>query len=167
MAAINIKLGKIGASWKQACSLAVADLNALFKRKGIDISLSVSGGRGPTILIETDPSILGTTVHGETTAETTGSGKLLGARVRLPEKVIILTPRGVRDAGPGILEVVVAHELVHALGQVKHNSHLMARTMTKLVGDRSKGDRLQAGAVKLPPLQLAEASIDKLKSIWN
>lgn len=34
-------------------------------------------------------------------------------------------------------------------------------------GDRAKGDKLQAGAVQLPPLQLAENSIDLLKSLWN
>lgn len=164
---VNVKLGNLGPAWKQACTQAVADLNTLFKRKGVEVSLALSGGRGPTISIETDPAILGTAVHGNTSAETTESGKLLGATIRLPVKVIINTPRGVRDAGPGILEVIVAHEFVHALGQAEHNSHLMAQTMTKLAGDRAKGDKLQAGAVQLPPLQLAEDSIDLLKSLWN
>lgn len=168
MPTVNVKLGKIGPSWTKACSQAVKDLNALFKRKGVDVTLSTSGaGKGPTISVSTDPGILGTAVHGKTSAETNDAGKLLGAAVRLPVKVVINSPSGMRDAGPGILEVIAAHEFVHALGQEVHNSHLMAQTMTKMLGNRPAGDKLQAGATQLPPLQLADESIDQLKGLWN
>jgi hypothetical protein len=167
MTAINVKLGDIGPQWTKACRQAVKDLNEVFKRKGVGVSLSASGTSGPTISVTTDPGILGTAVHGNTSAETTESGRFLGAEVRLPVKVVINSPKGVREAGLGVLEVIAAHEFVHALGQTVHNSHLMAQTMTKLLGDRPAGDKLQAGAIKMPPLQLAQETIDELKSIWN
>ena len=167
MTSVNVKLGDIGPQWTTACKQAVSDLNDLFKRKGVDVTLSASGASGPTISVSTDPGILGTAVHGKTSAETTGAGKLLGAKVRLPVKVVINSPKGIRDAGPGILEVIVAHELVHALGQAVHNSHLMGQTMTKSLGDSPAGDKLQTGAIKMPPLQLAQETVDALKSIWN
>jgi len=167
MATVNVKIGDVGSHWKKACQDAVKDLNSLFKRKGIDVVLSTSGASGPTITVRTDPGILGTAVHGKTSAETTGSGQLVRAEVRLPVKVVINTPKGVRNAGPGILEVIAAHEFVHALGHADHNSHLMGQTMTKMLGNSAAGDKLQAGSVLMPPLQLADDSVDQLKSLWS
>jgi predicted Zn-dependent protease len=167
MAGVSVDLSEIGPHWAKACKQAVADLNVLFKRKGIDVVLAAGGSRGPTISVKTDPDIAGTAVHGRTSAETNDSGQLLRAEVRLPVKVVINTPGGMRDAGPGILEVIVAHEFVHALGHEGHNSHLMAQTMTKMMGDSASGDKLQAGGTKMPPLDLAPESVEKLKAIWG
>ncbi|MHC5538421.1 hypothetical protein ACYOEI_09350 [Singulisphaera rosea] len=167
MPTIQVNLSEIGAGWTKACKKAVADLNVLFKKKGIDIVLSLSGSEGPAITVKTDSSIIGTLVHGKTNAEIDGSGRMLSAVVRLPLKVIISTPSAVRDAGPGVLEVIVAHEFIHALGQEKHNSHLMAQTWTKLSGDTPAGDVLQAGGLSMPPLDLAPESVELLTSLWN
>jgi predicted Zn-dependent protease len=165
--AVNVKLNDLGPDWTKACKQAVADLNLLFRRKAIDVVLAVSGSDGPTITVHTDPGILGTAVHGRTTTETTDSGRLLRAEVRLPIKVVINTPNGIRDAGPGVLEVIAAHEFVHALGHAKHNSHLMAQTLTKRMGDAASGDKLAAGGVTMPPLDLAAESVEELKAIWG
>jgi hypothetical protein len=166
MAAVNVKLGNIGSHWTAACKQAVSDLNSLFVRKGIQVKLALNGA-GPTIAVKTDPGILGSTVHGQTAAETDGAGKLLRAEVRLPVKLTINTPKGVRDAGIGMAEVVAAHEFVHALGHAPHNSHLMAQTLQKVMGDRAAGDKLKAGAVAMPPLELSDGSVEILKEIWN
>jgi hypothetical protein len=166
MAAVNVKLGDIGGQWTTACKQAVSDLNSLFRRKGIEVKLALDG-TGPTISVKTDPGILGTAVHGKTSAETDGGGKLLRAEVRLPVKLTINTPKGVREAGTGMAEVVAAHEFVHALGHVPHNSHLMAQTFHKVMGDRAAGDKLKAGAVAMPPLELSDESIEILKEIWS
>jgi hypothetical protein len=163
MATVNVKLGDIGSQWKSACQQAVKDLNSLFRREGIAITLAASG---PSISVSTDRGILGTAVHGRTTAETSDSGKLLRAEVRLPVNVVINTPKGIRNAGPGILEVITAHEFVHALGHARHNSHLMGQTMTKMLGNSAAGDKLQVGAASMPPLQLSPESIDELKALW-
>jgi len=165
MASVNVKLGSIGAHWTAACKQAVTDLNSLFRRKGIPVVLAVGGG-GPTISVTTDPAIAGTAVHGKTRAETDGAGKLLKADVRLPVKLTINTPKGIRDAGNGMAEVIAAHEFVHALGHEPHNTHLMAQTLQKVLGDRAGGDKLQAGAIAMPPLQLSDDSVDLLKGIW-
>jgi hypothetical protein len=166
MASVNVKLGDIGPNWTAACKQAVKDLNLLFRRKGIGVALALDGA-GPTIAVRTDPSILGTAVHGKTSAETDGAGRLLRAEVRLPVKLTINTPKGVRDAGTGMAEVIAAHEFVHALGHEPHNSHLMTQTWTKLMGDRAADDKLKAGAVAMPPLQLADDSVELLKQIWS
>lgn len=166
MAAVGVKLGAIGSHWTTACKQAVSDLNALFKRKGIDVTLAINGA-GPIITVKTDPGILGTAVHGRTSAETTDAGTLLRAEVRLPVTLTINTPKGLRDAGIGFAEVIAAHEFVHALGHAPHNSHLMAQTFNKLAGDRAAGDKLTAGSVSLPPLQLSTESVDQLKAIWG
>ena len=166
MAAVNVKLGDIGSQWTTACKQAVSDLNSLFRRKGIEVALALNGA-GPTITVRTDPGILGTAVHGRTSAETNGAGKLLRAEVRLPVKLTINTPKGMRDAGTGMAEVVAAHEFVHALGHAPHTSHLMAQTLYKVLGDRAAGDKLKAGAVAMPPLQLSDESVEMLKGIWS
>lgn len=166
MISVNVKLGSIGTYWTTACKQAVSDLNSLFKRKGIEVALAVNGA-GPTISVRTDPAIAGTAVHGRTSAETDGAGKLLRAEVRLPVKLTINTPKGIRDAGTGMAEVIAAHEFVHALGHEPHNSHLMTQTFNKVMGDRAAGDKLQAGAVAMPPLQLSDESVDMLKGVWS
>jgi hypothetical protein len=166
MAAVNIKLGDIGSLWTAACKQAVKDLNLMFRQKGIKVALAVNG-TGPTIAVKTDPAILGSAVHGRTRAELDGAGKLLRAEVRLPVKLTINTPKGIRGAGTGMAEVIAAHEFVHALGHTDHNSHLMAQTMHKMMGDRAAGDKLKAGAVSMPPLQLSDDSVKLLKGIWS
>jgi hypothetical protein len=166
MAAVNVKLGDVGSHWTTACKQAVSDLNSLFRRKGIEVALALNGA-GPIITVKTDPGILGTAVHGQTSAETNGAGQLLRAEVRLPVKLTINTPTGIRDAGAGMAEVIAAHEFVHALGHAPHNSHLMAQTLNKVLGDRAAGDKLKAGAVAMPPLQLSDESVAMLKGIWS
>lgn len=167
MAKVHVNLSEIGPKWTRACKKAVVDLNLLFNKNSIDVVLSLGGSEGPGITVRTDTSIIGTAVHGKTRAETDGAGRLLSAVVRLPIKVLIPTPSNTREAGPGILEVIAAHEFVHALGQAKHNSHLMAQTWTKLAGDTPAGDTLQAGGISMPPLDLAPDTVDQLKAIWG
>jgi hypothetical protein len=166
MAAVNVKLGDIGSHWTAACKQAVHDLNLVFRRKGIQVSLAVNGA-GPVISVRTDSSIIGTAVHGKTNAELDGAGKMIRADVRLPVKLTINSPKGIRDAGLGMAEVIAAHELVHALGHTPHNSHLMTQTFNKVLGDNAAGDKLQAGGVAMPPLQLSDETVDMLKGIWS
>ena len=164
---VSVKLGALDSHWKNACQAAIKDLNALFRQKGLNVALSTSPASGPTISVRTDPAIAGTAVHGQTSAATTAAGALVQAEVRLPVKVVINTPQGIRDAGPGVLEVIAAHEFVHALGHAPHNSHLMGQTMTKMLGNTAAGDKLQAAGVSMPPLQLSPQSIQELKALWG
>ena len=166
MAAVKVDLSGLDAYWIKACKRAVTDLNVLFKKSGINVVFAMGSSTGPTITVRTDSTISGTAVHGRTSATTSGSGQLQSAEVKLPVDVRINTPNGIRGAGLGVLEVIVAHEFVHALGQEKHSSHLMAQTWTKLAGDTPAGDKLEAGGISIPPLALASDSIDLLKSIW-
>ena len=166
MTAVAVKLGHIGPHWTAACKQAVTDLNVLFRRRGVNVELALNG-HGPVISVSTDPGIQGSLVHGRTSAETDGGGKLLKADVRLPVKLTINTPRGEREAGTGMAEVVAAHEFVHALGHEPHNSHLMTQTWHKVMGDRAADDKLRAGADSMPPLQLADELVELLKGIWN
>ena len=167
MTTVYVKLDDVGAYWLKPCKEAVGDLNTLFKRSGIAVVLSTTGSDGAIIKVKTDSGIQGDAVHGRTSAETTGSGKLLGAEVRLPVKVTINTPQGIRDAGVGIREVIAAHEFVHALGHPAHNTKLMGQTLYKEAGDTSASDKLKAGGTKMPPLALSDDSIEALKSIWS
>jgi len=41
MATVNVKLGSIGSHWTAACKQAVADLNSLFRRKGVPVVLAI------------------------------------------------------------------------------------------------------------------------------
>lgn len=43
----------------------------------------------------------------------------------------------------------------------------MTQTMTKQMGGRAAGDKLKAGAVTMPPLELSPESIEALKAIWG
>src|SRR5262249_50884880 len=167
MASVAVKLdSSIGSHWSIACRQAVSDLNALFRRKGIAVILALNGA-GPIISVKTDPAIAGTAVHGRTSAETDGTGSLTPPNARLPIKRPNNPPKGIGDAGAGMAEVIAPHEFVHALGHEPHNTHLMAQTLNKMLGDRAAGDKLQAGAVAMPPLQLSDDSIEMLKGIWS
>ncbi|MBK6972361.1 MAG: hypothetical protein IPH26_05185 [Sterolibacteriaceae bacterium] len=167
MTNVSVTLSGLDADWAKACRNAVTRLNFLFKQNGIAVVLSAGGSKGPTITVSTDPGIKGDAVHGRTSAESDGANRLIQAKVGLPEKVTINTPQGVRKAGTGILEIIAAHEFVHALGQAEHSSHLMAQTFYKEPGDNAAGDKLKAGGVKLPPLLLAPDTVDTLKGIWS
>jgi hypothetical protein len=165
MTTVSVKLSGVGPHWSMACQKAVSALNGLFKQNKIGVVLAMGGSQGPTITVKTDPSIKGTIVHGNTSSQFNGAN-FVGAEVRLPAKIIINTPRGIRDAGVGVLEVVAAHEFVHALGHEKHNSHLMAQTMGKDSGSSPGGDKLVAGSISMPPLALSPETVNVLLGIW-
>ena len=69
MAAVCIKSGNIGAQWSAACRQAVADLNHLFRRKGVDVTLALNG-QGPVIGVATGNASL--TAVGESNGVRTG-----------------------------------------------------------------------------------------------
>jgi hypothetical protein len=166
MATVYVDLGSLGSKWPAACRKAVARLNQLFKDNSIGASLALIGEGAPRIAVKTDAAIKGT-LHGHTQTRTTESGQLLSAVISLPVKATINTPEGVREAGAGVLEVIVAHEFVHALGQVKHSpTHLMASPMTPVPGNSPSGDILQANGVNMPPVVLASDTVDLLQSLW-
>ena len=166
MPAVYVKLSGLGTSWVKPCQQAVTELNALFKRNRIDVVLSTSSAGGPVFTVKNDAAIQGDAVHGRTSAETDGSGKMVRAEVRLPVKVTINTPSGVRDAGPGVLAVIAGHELVHALGHGGHNANLMSQTLYKELGDSAVKDKLKAGSARMPPLTLSTETISELQGIW-
>ena len=166
MATVYVDLGGLDSKWTKACQKAITDLNTLFGRNSIKVALTTKGPQALAITVMTDPSIQGTALHGRTSAETDASGRMLRATVRLPVNVTINTPGGVRDAGVGILEVIAAHEFVHALGHAPHNSLLMTQTVYKEPGDNAGGDILRAGSVRMPPLLLSAESINILTTGW-
>jgi hypothetical protein len=155
----------VGSTWTRPCQSAVSHLNDLFRRNHINVALVMGGPQQPAITVFTDGSIPGDAVHGRTSATSTG-GKLTRAEVRLPMKVTINTPQGIRDAGPGILEVIAAHEFVHALGHSDHTSLLMSQTMYKELGDNAAGDKLKTANGSMPPLRLSPESVAILRTIW-
>lgn len=166
MATVYVNLSGLDTAWSRACQKAVGDLNSLFKSNGINVVLTTKGPQALTITVRTDPGIQGTALHGRTSAETDGSGRMLRSEVRLPVNVTINTPNGIRNAGSGFLEVIAAHEFVHALGHAPHNTLLMTQTMNKNPGDTAAGDRVMAGSVSMPPLRLSSESVDLLTSTW-
>jgi hypothetical protein len=166
MATVYVDLGGLDSKWTKACQKAITDLNTLFGRDGIKVVLTTKGPQALAITVQTDPSIQGTALHGRTSAETDPSGRMLRSTVRLPVNVTINTPGGIRDAGVGILEVIAAHEFVHALGHAPHNSLLMTQTVYKEPGDNAGGDALRAGSVRMPPLLISPESVDILTAVW-
>ena len=166
MAMVYVDLGGLDSKWTKACQKAITDLNTLFRRNGIKVVLTTKGPQASAITVETDPSIQGTALHGRTSAETGPSGRMLRSTIRLPVNVTINTPGGIRDAGAGILEVIAAHEFVHALGHAPHNSLLMTQTVYKEPGDSAGGDTLRAGSARMPPLLISPESIDILTAVW-
>lgn len=167
MATVKVTFHRqLDATWTQAFRQAVTQLNTLFNHQGVAVTLTLTGA-GPVITVRTDPRIGTTAVHGEATTERTAGGRLMRSEVRLPVRIQINTPSGQRQAGLGIYVVVAAHEIVHSLGHDGHNTHLMAQVFQKIMGNSAAGDRLQAGSVIQPPLQLSDASVRMLKGIWG
>jgi hypothetical protein len=160
---VAVKLKGLPSEWGSACRHATTVLNGVFKTKRINVVLEADGNTGPTISVQADSSIVG--LHGHTTAQT-NNGVLTAADVHLPGNALVSTPARVRKPGPGVLQVIAAHEFVHALGQTDHDSHLMTWKMDVAAGDTPSEDKLRAGAILLPPIALSDESIALLRSIW-
>src|SRR4051812_2153606 len=77
MTTVSIQLLDVGANWTTPCHNAVAALNHLFKRNNVNVALTIGRAAAPTITVSLDPGIQGSAVHGRTTAESNGSGRLL------------------------------------------------------------------------------------------
>lgn len=166
MATVKVTFdSQLGATWTHAFKQAITRLNTLFNHGTVGVTLTLTGA-GPVITVATDASIGSTALHGQASTSTDGAGRLLKSEVRLPVRIQINTPSGLRGAGPGIYEVVAAHELVHSLGHSAHTTHLMSQTFQKVMGNSPSGDRLQAGSGMLPPIQLSDDSLGVLKGIW-
>ena len=166
MATVKVTFdSQLGATWTHAFRQAITRLNTLFNHGTVGVTLSLTGS-GPVITVATDASIAVTIVHGKSHTETDLSGRLLKSEVRVPVRIVISTPRAVRPAGPGIYEVVAAHELVHSLGHNSHNTHLMSQTFQTVAGTSAAGDRLQVSSGMLPPIQLSDESMGVLKGRW-
>ena len=116
MTRVSVKIAGLSTDWAAACRHAVTHLNTVFRGRHVNVVLEINGLTAPVITVKTDSSIQGNAVHGRTTAEFNASGGMLRSEVRLPVSVLINTPSGQRNAGPGILEVIAGHEFVHALG---------------------------------------------------
>ena len=160
---IAVKLKDLPPEWATACRHATTLLNGIFTKKHINVVLEADGHTGPIISVQIDPSIVG--LHGHTTANSINN-VLTDAEVNLPGKPLVSTPASVRNAGSGALQVIAAHEFVHALGQTGHDSHLMTWKMDVAAGDKPGQDKLRAGAVLLPPIVLSDDTITLLRSIW-
>lgn len=160
---VAVKLKDLPSEWASACRHATTALNAVFRSKQINVVLQADGHAGPIISVRVDPNIVA--LHGHTSAES-NNAVLTTADVNLPGKPLVSTPASVRNAGSGVLQVIAAHEFVHALGQTGHDSHLMTWKMDVAAGDSPSQDRLRAGALLLPPIILSDDSISLLQSIW-
>ena len=160
---VAVKLKELPSDWASACRHATTVLNGIFKAKHINVVLEADGNTGPIISVQADPSIVG--LHGHTTAES-NNNMLTAADVHLPGNPLVSTPARVRKPGSGVLQVIAAHEFVHALGQTDHDSHLMTWKMDVAADNTPSGDKLRAGAILLPPIILSEDSIALLRSIW-
>ena len=160
---VAVKLKDLPSEWASACRHATTVLNGVFRTKHINVVLEADGHSGPIISVRVDPSIVG--LHGHTSAKT-NNDVLTAADVNLPGKPLVSTPARVRNAGSGVLQVIAAHEFVHALGQTGHDSHLMTWKMDVAAAGTPSQDRLRAGAILLPPIILSDDSISLLQSIW-
>jgi hypothetical protein len=160
---VAVKLIDLPSDWTGACRHATTVLNGVFSKKHINVVLEANGHSGPIISVRVDPSIVG--LHGHTTAQSINN-VLTSADVNLPGRPLVSTPAAVRNAGSGALQVIAAHEFVHALGQTDHDSALMTWKMDVAFGDTPGQDKLRAGAILLPPIVLSEDTISLLQSIW-
>ena len=166
MPTVYVDLRGLDTAWTKACRKAIADLNTEFKQNGVKVVLTTKGPQAFSINVITDPAIQGSALHGRTSNEA-DQGGMLRATTRLPVKVTINSPSGVRDSGIGVLSFIAAHEFVHALGHVPHNTLLMTQTLYFALGDTPAGDKLTADSVKMPPIRLSSESLDMLKGIWT
>ena len=64
MSNVSVNLAGLVNPWKSACQKSIKDLNALFKKKGIKVTLVVGGTKKPSITVKTDASIGRNAVHG-------------------------------------------------------------------------------------------------------
>jgi hypothetical protein len=98
MASASSSVGDIGSQWTTSLQAGGAQPQPALQSASKSACHSGDQWRGPDDQCETDLSILGTLVHGKTSAETNGAGQRQHAEVRLPVKLSINTPKGVQPA---------------------------------------------------------------------
>ena len=93
------------------------------------------------------------------------------ASIYLPSNPKINTPKGLRPAGPGVMKIIAAHELLHACGleNSDHSDDDLFQGMPRVdAGDTAKGDRvlLGTGPKAMPPLFLGGSTARALRELW-
>jgi hypothetical protein len=169
---ISVNLSSLPSEWATPCKMAIKELNRKFKegRIGVELVAGPVKVKGPSIDVKVDPSIKNNMVHGKTSAAVSGSGQLIKSTIGLPKTLEFAVPwgdTGMRPAGAGARSVIAGHEFVHALMHHNHNSHLMAQTLSVEIGDDAKDDKLKAFGISMPPLQLSNETISKLRALWK
>ncbi len=112
----------------------------------------------------------GKKMHGRT-PQLSREDKIEKAFVFLPKSPPINTPSGVRLAGPGVLKVIVFHELLHAVG-LSNDDHapddVFQANPQPYPGDTPAEDGLMIGstAKHMPPIILSQTTIRLVKGLW-
>lgn len=177
---VHVSPGKVGPHWTAACDDAVKRLNSLFKQSKIAVQLSSGKKQGaddPEITVETDAKLNGMTSGiGRSRIEERSNGKVLvylSGNVKLPPEVkaqVTYPKYQYRRAGKGVYAFILAHEIVHALGYGKHDSHLMTETVS-VDGDpkpaKDKVVHARTNKVLGPPIKLSSDTIKGLRETWK
>lgn len=124
--------------------------------------------------IDDKESFVGTALHGRTLLISPEQDKnvLEKAFIYLPAQPLISSPQTVRAAGPGVMKVVAAHELLHACG-LENGDHqdddLFQANPRASGGARPADDKILIGTGPkgMPPLILGPVTAKNLQDLWT
>lgn len=172
-------------SWRAVFDQALQEFNRLSGAKGLGVRLErAPADDGAQVLVEAASrtidreyegvpirhSFSGSALHGYT-ALVSRDGKIERAFVFLPSTPQVNTPRGPREAGPGVKLVIAVHELVHACGltNAEHsNDDLFMGFPNVDAGTRPQGDRVRVShSVVMPPLVLSTGTANRIRTLWG
>jgi len=189
---LTIYTGSLAGSWAHVFREALHEFNLLASTHSLGVSITVSkqppdGQGGANLSVQTADGAISASHDGTTSTGNFDGKRLHGLTLlfsREPEKVLekayiylpsqpkINTPNGLRAAGPGVMKVIAAHELLHACGleNSNHSSYDLFQGNPRVdAGDTAKGDRvlIGIGPKAMPPLYLSGGTANSIKDLWT
>jgi hypothetical protein len=178
---LTYQVKAMGGQWPAVLDKAIAEFNRQMSQHGLNLTLSkVEKGRGPHIVIETEP---GHGIHGSAPSQTMRLNgveylDLVTVRVPATPRIDPSDPKS-REVGPGVRLYILVHELIHAVGlsNHEHSSDDVFGAKALLI---PKGQYLQSrkqaaedlvqpfdGSAPLPPIRLGAKTVGNLKKAWT
>jgi hypothetical protein len=181
------------AGWKGLLAATIPLVNKLFKDNGIDLTFVASNvaynkptGADVGVRLadgeyefEWDgqvykPKLDGRQLHGRAWPMMTSKNVIHNVLIVLPRHPEVRDGGKPRTAGPGILQFILGHEMIHAVGLVDDGEHstwdLFAKSLQAKVGATAADDKVwgqKAGQmVEMPPYFLLPDTVKMIKTLW-
>jgi len=189
---LTINMASLAGNWAHVFRQALHDFNRLSSshRLGVQIiesKRSAEDKDGANISVQTADGGVSASYDSMSKSEDFDGSRLHGMTLlfwRDPERVLekayiflpsqpkVSTPQRLRPAGPGVMKVIAAHELLHACGleNAEHSRDDLFQGNPRVnAGDTAAGDKvlIGVGPKEMPELYLGGGTAKNVKDLWK